>query len=266
MIVRIVPIPKMTKVMASDRRRDNAERLLLIKSSEPIANRWHLESDRIARPMNLTAIAIIFDMDGVLIDSEPAHKLAKERAFARFGVTLPEAVYEQYKGSTDETVMNEIVPTIPGLSVDAGEMLRLKHQEFEALEHMALPIDGAREFVIWAKTKFRIALATSATPRNRQAALSVLGLSDSFDYIVDASGFSHPKPDPEVFLVALRGLQADPAQCIVIEDSLNGVVAGKAAGCRVVAITTSFAEGLLRSKGADQVVHNFQELRGLLRS
>jgi beta-phosphoglucomutase-like phosphatase (HAD superfamily) len=87
--------------------------------------------------MNPTAI--IFDMDGVLIDSEPAHKLAKERAFARFGVILPEAIYEQYKGSTDETVMNEIVLTIPGLNLDAQEMLRLKHQEFEAIEHLALP-------------------------------------------------------------------------------------------------------------------------------
>jgi HAD superfamily hydrolase (TIGR01509 family) len=212
--------------------------------------------------MNLTAI--IFDMDGVLIDSEPAHKLAKQRAFARFGVTLPEAIYEQYKGSTDETVMNEVVPTIPGLKADAQEMLRLKHQEFEAVEHLAQPIDGAKEFVTWARTKFRIALATSATPRNRQAALHLLELTDSFDYVVDASAFSRPKPNPEVFQIALRGLKADPADCIVIEDSLNGVLAGKAAGCRVIAITTSFTEELLRRKGADHIVQNFQELRGLL--
>ena len=105
--------------------------------------------------------AIIFDMDGVLIDSEPAHKLAKERAFARFGITLPEALYEQYKGRPDETMMSEVVPSIPGLKLDVQEMLRLKHQEFEAVEHLALPIEGAREFVSWAKTRFRIALATS---------------------------------------------------------------------------------------------------------
>ena len=212
--------------------------------------------------MNLTAI--IFDMDGVLIDSEPAHKLAKERAFARFGITLPEAIYDQYKGSTDETVMNQVVPTIPGLNVDAQEMLRLKHQEFEAIEHTALPIDGAKEFVNWAKTKFRLALATSATPRNRQVTLKVLGLTDSFDYIVDTSGFSRPKPDPEIFQIALRGLNAEPANSLVIEDSLNGVIAGKAAGCRVVAITTSFSPALLRKSGADDIVHNFQELRQLL--
>jgi HAD superfamily hydrolase (TIGR01509 family) len=120
------------------------------------------------------------------------------------------------------------------------------------------------EFVNWTKGRFRIALATSATPRNRQAALHLFGLSDSFDFVVDASGFSHPKPDPEIFQNAARGLRADTTECLVIEDSLNGVVAGKAAGCHVVAITTSFAEVLLLRKGADHVVHSFQELRRLL--
>jgi beta-phosphoglucomutase len=212
--------------------------------------------------MNITVI--IFDMDGVLIDSEPAHKLAKERAFARFGITLPEALYEQYKGRPDETMMSEVVPTLPDLKIGVQEMLLRKHREFEAVEHLARPIEGATEFVSWAKTRFRIALATSATRRNREAALLLLGLADSFDFIVDASGFSRPKPDPEVFLTAMRGLTADSSECLIVEDSLNGVIAGKAAGCRVAAITTSFAETLLLSAGADYIVHNFQELRKLL--
>jgi HAD superfamily hydrolase (TIGR01509 family) len=210
--------------------------------------------------------SIIFDMDGVLIDSEPAHKLAKERAFARFGITLPEAVYEQYKGRPDETMMNEVVPTLPNLNVNVKEMLRLKHLEFETVEHLAQPIQGAKEFVTWAKTKFRIALATSATTRNRQAALALLGLTDSFDFVVDASGFTHPKPNPEIFHTAVRGLNASSADCLVIEDSLAGVTAGKAAGCHVVALTTSFADAQLRSKGADRVVQDFKELRTLLQT
>jgi beta-phosphoglucomutase len=208
--------------------------------------------------------SVIFDMDGVLIDSEPAHKLAKERAFARFGVTLPEAVYEQYKGRPDHTMMNEVVPSLPQVSVDVEEFLRLKHQEFEAVEHLAEPIEGAKDFVVWAKSKFRIALATSATRRNREAALRLLGLTDTFDYVVDASGFSRSKPDPEIFQIALSGLKADPTECLVIEDSLAGVLAGKAAGCRVAALTTSFAEQPLRESGADYIVHNFDNLRELL--
>lgn len=208
--------------------------------------------------------ALIFDMDGVLIDSEPAHKLAKERAFARFGITLPEAVYEQYKGRPDETMMSEVVPSLADLNINVHEMIRLKHLEFETVEHLARPIQGAKEFVTWAKTKFRIALATSATPRNRQVALAVLGLSDSFDFVVDTSGFTDPKPNPEIFHTALRGLNANSADCLVIEDSLAGVTAGKAAGCRVAALTTSFAEQPLRDSGADYIVNNFDQLRELL--
>jgi HAD superfamily hydrolase (TIGR01509 family) len=208
--------------------------------------------------------SIIFDMDGVLIDSEPVHKLAKERAFARFGITLPESVYEQYKGRPDETMFNELVASLSDARLDAAELLRLKHAEFEACEHLALPIPGAKEFVNWAASRFRIALATSATPRNRRAALGLLGLGDSFDYVVDAAGFSRPKPDPEVFQNAMRGLGAAPAECLVIEDSLHGVAAGKAAGCYVIAIATSFAEALLLSKGADHVVHGFQKIRELI--
>jgi beta-phosphoglucomutase len=200
--------------------------------------------------------AIIFDMDGVLVDSEPAHKLAKERTFARFGITLPEAVYEEYKGKPDETMMNEVVRSISETNIDAHALIRLKHLEFEAVEHLVAPVPGAKEFVNWAKRKFRIALATSATPRNREAALVLLGLSDSFDFVVDASGFTRPKPDPEIFQNAMRGLRAESTECLVVEDSLNG--------CHVAAITTSFAEADLLQKGADHVVHSFDELRGLL--
>lgn len=141
---------------------------------------------------------IIFDMDGVLIDSEPAHKLAKERAFVKFGIVLqfgivlPEAVYERYKGRPDETMMNEVARSIPGRKLDVDELLRIKHSEFEAIERIAVPIEGAKALVNWAKSRFQVALATSATPRNRQAALSVLGLADTFDFVVDASGFLVP--------------------------------------------------------------------------
>lgn len=165
-------------------------------------------------------------MDGVLIDSDPVHKLAKERAFARFGISVPGGVYEEYKGRPGETMIKGVVASISEANIDAQELLRLKHLEFEAVEHLAVPIQGAKEFVNWAKSRFRIALATSATPRNRQAALHLLGLSDSFDFVVDASGFSHPKSDPEIFENALRGLRTDATKCLVIEDSLNGVVAG----------------------------------------
>lgn len=205
---------------------------------------------------------IIFDMDGVLIDSEPVHKLAKQRAFERFGISLSEDVYEKYKGRPDDTMMIEVVQSIGDKNLDPEE--RIKHEEFEAIEDTVVPVRGAKEFVLWARTRYRIALATSATPRNRRAALSLLGLENSFDFMVDSSGFSKPKPDPEIFERAVHGLGTSAEGCLVIEDSLNGILAAKAAGCISAAIPTSFAKQELARSGADFVVDNFEQLRALI--
>jgi len=210
-------------------------------------------------------LALIFDMDGVLVDSEPQHKRAKEMAFQKFGIVLPESVYDSYKGRPDATVLGEILEE-RGLSHRLPEALRLKHQFFESIEHGVRAVPGAVEFVLWAKSRYRMALATSATPRNRTKALSLLGIADYFEVVIDADGFQHPKPDPEIFLTAMKGLHLSATECWVIEDSVNGLRAAKAAGCAAVAITTTFDANVLSAAGADVVVDSFAELRRLLES
>ena len=213
--------------------------------------------------MNLPApVAVIFDMDGVLVDSEPLHKEAKVLALAELGIVLPDEFYEGYKGSTDETVMRVIAEANPG--TDAEALLRRKHEMFESLEHALAAVPGAIEFVRWAKARYRIALATSATPRNRAAALDLLDLQEAFEVVVDADDFERPKPDPEVFQVAMRLLGLLPEQCWIVEDSLNGVKAAKAAGCATAGLTTTFSRDLLEKSGADVVVNSFDELRSVL--
>jgi HAD superfamily hydrolase (TIGR01509 family) len=203
-------------------------------------------------------------MDGVLVDSEPLHKRAKEEAFRQFGIVLPESVYDSYKGRPDATMMQEVLDQRGGSAADVAELLRLKHQIFETIEHELQAIQGAVDFLRWAASHYRIALATSATPRNRAAALEALGVSDLFEAIVDSSHFQRPKPDPEVFLVALRELRLGAGDCWVIEDSVNGVKAAKSAGCLSAAITTTFDSALLSAAGADLIVDSFPELRAKL--
>jgi beta-phosphoglucomutase-like phosphatase (HAD superfamily) len=106
---------------------------------------------------------------------------------------------KKHKGRPDDTTMIEVVRSIGDKNLEREELIRIKHEEFEAVEHMVVPVRGAKEFVLWARTRYRIALATSVTPCNRRAALSLLGLKNSFDFIVDTSGFSKPMPDPKVF-------------------------------------------------------------------
>jgi HAD superfamily hydrolase (TIGR01509 family) len=208
--------------------------------------------------------ALIFDMDGVLVDSEPLHKRAKEIAFREVGVVLPESTYNRYKGRPDATMIPEVLGERGMLPEQMAALYDRKREIYEKIEHELRAIPGAAEFLVWAKTRYRIALATSSTPRNRAAALQLLGLGDPFEVSVDQLGFQRPKPDPEIFLTAMTQLSAKPADCWVIEDSVNGILAGKAAGCVVVGITTTFDRETLATAGADLVVDSFSELRGLL--
>lgn len=210
-------------------------------------------------------LALIFDMDGVLVDSEPLHKRAKEEAFRQFGIALPESVYDSYKGRPDETMLPAILGEYSG-GERLAELSKLKREIFESLEHELRALPGAVDFVVWAKARFRIALATSATPRNRKVALKMLGMGDDFEVIVDHGRSPRPKPDPEIFLMAIRDLGVQAGECWIIEDSLNGIAAAKSAGCMTVGITTSFDAGKLSAAGADVVVESFVELRRLLES
>jgi HAD superfamily hydrolase (TIGR01509 family) len=208
--------------------------------------------------------SIIFDMDGVLIDAESIHKRATQQAFAHFGLTVTDEQYKPYRGVPDEVIMGGLSRQFPAAELRVAELLRVKNRHYEALEHLAAPIPGAVDFVLWAKARYKIALATSGSPRNRESSLRMLGLEEAFQCIVDRGSVTHPKPHPEVFLKASAGLGAAPAECTVIEDSVNGVTAAKAAGCRVIALTTSFSRAYLSEFAPDHVVDSFAEIAALL--
>jgi len=208
-------------------------------------------------------LALIFDMDGVLVDSEPAHKRAKELAFAQFGIVVPEVVYDSYKGRPDATVLGEILED-RAMGHRLEEALQVKHRIFESLEHEIQAVPGAIEFVRWAQERFRVALATSATARNRTEALKLLGIADCFEAIVDAATPHRTKPDPEIFQIAMSKLGLRPSDCWVIEDSVNGVRGAKAAQCGAVGITTTFDRATLLQAGADLVIDSFVQLREAL--
>lgn len=205
-------------------------------------------------------------MDGVLVDSEPLHKRAKELMFSEVGFVLPEPVYDSYKGRPDATMIPEVLSE-RGLSADEiADWLHRKHQIFEKIEHEMQAVPGAADFVVWAKSHYRIALATSATARNREAALKLLGIGNPFETIVDAGRKHRPKPDPEVFQIAMRDLGLKAQDCWIVEDSINGLRAAKNAGCFAVAITTTFDRELLCGAGADVVVDSFGEFQRFLHS
>ncbi|PSH04874.1 MAG: hypothetical protein CXZ00_05790 [Acidobacteria bacterium] len=208
--------------------------------------------------------SIIFDMDGVLIDTESIHKLGTLQTLAQFGVIVTDEQYGPYRGQPDTLIMAGLVNLISEPRPSVQELLRLKDAHYAASEHLAAPIPGAVDFVLWAREHYKIALATSCSPRNCKSALQMLGLQDAFQCIVDRGAVTHPKPHPEVYLKAAAGIGSAPCDCLAIEDSLNGLAAAKAAGCIVVALTTSFPKAELRELSPEFIVDSFSEVTNLL--
>jgi|SRR5579875_1440257 len=208
--------------------------------------------------------ALIFDMDGVLIDSEALHVRSKREALEAAGIVVSEERFAQYTGRSDKVMIDDLAAE-HGLSPEqSAAILQQKAVIYSANEHELLPVDGALAFLDWAKDHFRLALATSANHRNRVAHTEALGISSLFEAAVDSARFRHPKPSPEVFQIAMHDLRLAPSDCWVVEDATTGIAAAKAAGCFAVGITTSFSPAALYEAGADLVIHRFPELQSVL--
>ena len=208
--------------------------------------------------------AIVFDMDGVLIDSEELHAHAKRIAFAQAGIALTPADLRAYVGRSDAVMIDEIGTRYRLTSDQMSMILDEKTRIYEQAEQEIKIVPGAVEFVLWAAEHYRLAVATSATPRNRIATLDRLGISNLFEVVTDLGDVSEPKPSPEVYLLTAARLALPPSQCMVVEDALTGVLSAKRAGCCVSALTRTFPAHELIGVGANFTFEDFVSLKRFL--
>ncbi len=184
-------------------------------------------------------VAVLFDMDGLLIDSEPLWLEAETAVMARLGGkgsawTTADQV-QLLGGSLDRTVRYLLAKaTKPASAEVVAEWLMAGIAE--RVRDRGVPVQpGARELLAEvAAAGLPHALVTSSERRFMDAVLARTGLR--FDALVCAEDVSVTKPDPEPYLLAAKLLGADPARCYALEDSLNGVASAEAAGCRVIAV------------------------------
>ena len=208
--------------------------------------------------------AVIFDMDGVVIDSEPLHERASQRVFSAYGIELDNSVFEPFKGKTDRDIVTFLKEEhdIQGASVD--ELLQQKRDSYAAFIDELNPIPGAISFIQQVAISYRLALTTSASRRNQELAFQKFNLYPFFETVITSNDITHPKPHPEPYQVTVSQLGLTPEECVVIEDSTNGVRSASAAGCIVIGITTSFDEPTLREAGAHIVIDSYDQLKGHL--
>ena len=204
--------------------------------------------------------AVIFDMDGVLCDSEPfIAAAAAEMLRRRYGIVATREDFLPFVGTGEDRFISGAAGR-HGVTVDLVVDKPLTYEIYLGLIPGSLqPIRGAAEFLAEARAAgLRIALATSSDRPKLDGNLAAIGIPEStFDVVVSAEHVTHKKPDPETFLRAVERIGLPASRCLVVEDARNGVQAARAAGCAVLGITSSQPADVLLGEGAMAVAPDF---------
>lgn len=181
--------------------------------------------------------AVIFDMDGVLVDSEPLHLRATQAALGARGTSYSERDNRAFFGATDVELLR-VLRILFDLPQATPALVEAKTAHLIALIRAeARPLPGVPGVPLWLRNSgLRLALASSSRWPVIQAVLETVGLDGAFDAVVSGDEVARGKPAPDGFLMAARRLGVEPDRCLVVEDSRNGVLAGKAAGMVVAAV------------------------------
>jgi beta-phosphoglucomutase len=184
--------------------------------------------------------ALIFDMDGVIIDSNPVHRMAWEQYTRRHGVEMTEEMQRHMYGRRNDEIIRDFLGpqlTDPEVLAHGAAKEALYRELIRPRTNEAL-VPGVRGFLT-RHQDLDLAVATNADAANLDFVLDETGLKHLFRVIVNGFEVSNPKPHPDIYLRVARLLGAPPEACVVFEDSYTGVEAGLAAGMRVVGVSTT---------------------------
>ncbi|MBZ4673777.1 MAG: HAD-superfamily hydrolase, subfamily variant 3 [Spirochaeta sp.] len=198
---------------------------------------------------------ILFDMDGVLIDSEPVILHAAMTYFERIGVTVQPEDFTPFIGAGDKRFLCGVAEKY-GVSIDFEEARETLFSLYATYAMDRGPLPGVHRFISNArKAGLKLALATSAVRTKAEINLRAIGLAESdFDCMVTGESIKRNKPNPDIYQLASLSMGMPPQECLVIEDAVNGIIAGKQAGCSVCAVATTFPVSELVDAGADYVL------------
>jgi beta-phosphoglucomutase len=188
--------------------------------------------------------ALIFDMDGVIIDSNPCHRVAWREYTRRHGVEMTEAMQQRMYGKRNDEIVRDFLGAHRGMNLSDTEIFAHGAAKESLYRELMKPqtaqslVPGIREFLA-RHANLDLAVATNAEAANVDFVLDTNGLRPFFRIVVNGHQVTHPKPHPEIYLRVAGMLQASPAECIVFEDSFTGVEAGLAAGMRVIGVSTT---------------------------
>jgi HAD superfamily hydrolase (TIGR01509 family) len=185
---------------------------------------------------------VLFDMDGVLVDSEEFICKAAIGMFNEKGIIVKDTDFQPFVGMGENRYLGGVAEKY-NLHLNIDEAKHRTYQIYAVITEGKLrPLPGALEFVTSCREKgLRLALATSADRIKMEVNLKAIGLSsDSFHSTVNGLDVERKKPFPDIYVKASETLGLRPEECLVVEDAVSGIKAAKAAGCKCLAVTTSF--------------------------
>jgi beta-phosphoglucomutase len=186
---------------------------------------------------------VIFDMDGVLVDSEAFICRAACMMFAEKGLTVKPEDFVPFIGTGEDRYIGGVAEKYD-FPVDIEEAKKRTYDIYLDIIKGALqPLPGVHDFIEKCRSMGKkLAVASSADRRKVVGSLTEIGLTaERFDAVITADDVANKKPAPDIFLLAAKRLGLTPADCLVVEDAVSGVAAAKAAGIKCLALTTSFS-------------------------
>ena len=207
--------------------------------------------------------AVIFDMDGVIVDSEPRHERAFLEVLSEIGYADCHGLrFADYIGRADREIWVDFLARHNPVQT-MEQLLEMKRERVVEIIRREQPVfDGLPGLIKKLATQYQLAVASGSERQVVQEVLSLEGLRGFFPVVVTSADVTRGKPAPDIFLRAAELLDVRPKDCWVIEDSKPGVAAGLAAGMQVIAITNTHPAAELGQ--ADYVVSTYDEVERLL--
>ena len=181
--------------------------------------------------------AIIFDMDGVILDSESVSDITWEKAAAEKGLKVNDEILNACRGTNKNDTMT-ILKKYYGGDFDSEAFLERTSELFHEIEEKdGIPLlPYAKEILSYLKPRYRLALASSTRGPTVERQLRAAGVIDYFETRTTGEQVEHSKPNPEIYLMACKSIGMKPEECVAIEDSLNGIRSAHAAGLHPVMV------------------------------
>ncbi len=203
---------------------------------------------------------VIFDMGGVIVDSEELHEHCEKEVLKQYNIVLTPEVFQEVKGMRDKETFQYYSKRF-SIKEHPDVMFQKKMEIFMRLMQKRIRVyPGFKELAKKCKSRFKMGLVTSSSKQSVSTILQHFDIKHLFDAIVTAEDVMLAKPYPEPYVKIAEKLHVKANQCLVIEDTIHGITSAKTAGAKCIAVTNTFPRKQLKETSVDYIIKSLREL------